>query len=47
LRDAGIPSTTTVVTDWDVPLLSEDFDGSMSAIHAQAETLAQELAATP
>ncbi len=32
--------TTKPVTDWDVPMLSEDFAGSVAAIHARAEELA-------
>lgn len=33
------------VTEWDVPMLSEDFAGSMRTIHAKAEALAADLGA--
>lgn len=38
---------TGVMREWDVPLLSEDFDGSMQAIHAHAQELAKELISSP
>lgn len=34
--------TRDAITEWDVPLLSEDFEGSMTAIHVLAERLASE-----
>jgi protein-tyrosine-phosphatase len=40
---ADLP-TDRRVTDWDVPLLSENFVGSMAALHERAESLARELA---
>lgn len=39
---ATIPASTSM-HEWDVPMLSEDFDGSMRAIHARAEALAVDL----
>ena len=41
---ATIP-TDGPVTEWDVPMLSEDFDGSMEAIHRKAEALAADMGA--
>jgi protein-tyrosine-phosphatase len=38
--------TTVPIKEWDVPLLSEDFEASMRAIHTHAERLAAELADT-
>jgi len=32
--------TDQAMTEWDVPMLSEDFHGSMQAIHAEAEAMA-------
>lgn len=40
---ADIP-TDKQITDWNAPLLSEDFSASMNAIHAHAEALANQLA---
>lgn len=39
---SGIP-TARPVTEWEVPLLSEDLRGSMRAIHERAEELAESL----
>ncbi len=33
-----------VITEWDAPMLSDDFTGSLDAIHHHAEALARELA---
>lgn len=33
--------TSKPVTEWNVPMLSEDFDGSVQAIHSAAEALAE------
>lgn len=41
-RDA-IP-TTEPIREWDVPMLSEDFEAALQAIHERAEALALELA---
>ncbi len=38
-----IPTDKPIV-DWTTPLLSEDFSGAMTAIHANAEALAAQLA---
>lgn len=35
--------TTKAITEWDVPMLSNDFPASMRAIHAHAEALADDL----
>ncbi len=32
------------ITEWDVPLISQDLQGSLQAIHGHAESLARELA---
>ncbi len=40
---AAIPTDGPII-EWDVPLLSEDFEGSMRGIHIHAESLAAELA---
>jgi Low molecular weight phosphotyrosine protein phosphatase len=39
-----IPTENTVI-EWDVPLLTDDFPGSMAAIHQLAESLAADLGA--
>lgn len=39
----AIPTHKTV-TEWSVPMLSDDFSGSMNAIYEHAEALAAELA---
>lgn len=39
---SSIPADQAII-EWDVPLLSEDFDASMRAIHHNAEALAAEL----
>jgi protein-tyrosine-phosphatase len=39
-----IPTDNTVI-EWDVPLLTDDFSGSMEAIHQLAESLAAHLGA--
>lgn len=41
--DRGTIPTDGPVTEWNVPLLSEDFHGSMRAIHRHAEQLARDL----
>ncbi len=38
----SIPATKPIL-EWDVPMLSEDFNGAMTAIHANAEAFAAEL----
>lgn len=38
--------TSGPVTEWDVPMLSEDFAGSVQAIHAAAEQMATSWTAT-
>jgi hypothetical protein len=38
----SIPTDKSII-EWDVPLLSEDFMGSMQAIHDHAEGLADQL----
>ena len=40
----SIPTTKAMI-EWDVPMLSEDFTGSVDAIHDHAEALAVDLAA--
>jgi hypothetical protein len=40
---SSIPTEKTVI-EWDVPLLTEDFAGSTSALHELAESLARTLA---
>jgi len=40
---ASIP-TDKAIEAWDVPMLSDDFDGAMVAIHGRAEQLAASLA---
>lgn len=40
--DHGDIPTDTIV-EWDVPMLSDDFEGSMNAIYAHAEQLAHSL----
>lgn len=35
--------TTNVITEWDVPMLSEDFPATVHAIHERAEALAADL----
>jgi protein-tyrosine-phosphatase len=35
--------TTKAVTDWDVPLLTDDFSASIAALHQLAESLARSL----
>ncbi len=39
-----IPTKKPII-EWDVPMLSDDLPGSMSAIHNRVEALAAELAA--
>jgi protein-tyrosine-phosphatase len=41
--DRSMIPTTKPVVDWDVPLLTEDFQGSVTAIHELAENLARNL----
>ncbi|MDH3194171.1 MAG: hypothetical protein OEY55_02185 [Acidimicrobiia bacterium] len=40
---AEIPTDKSII-EWDVPMLSDDLPGSMSAIHDRVEALAAELA---
>ena len=42
--DVGSIPTNKTIEAWDVPLLSEDFEGAMLAIHGHAEDLAASLA---
>ncbi len=42
--DRGAIPTDRQVTEWDVPLLSEDFSGSLRAVRDHAEALAASLA---
>ena len=42
--DRSVIPTDKTMTEWDVPLLTDDFSGSMAAIHELAEALAQSLA---
>lgn len=42
--EPGTIPTEGAVIEWHVPMLSEDFDGSMGAIHREAEALAADLA---
>lgn len=44
--DHGDIPTDKPISDWDVPMLSEDFAGSMAGIYAKAEAFAAELAGT-
>ncbi len=43
--DLGDVPTDKPIIEWDVPMLSDDLPGSMSAIHEHVEALATELAA--
>lgn len=43
--ELGSIPTSKPVTEWDVPMLSDDFGGCMSAIHAHTEQLAASIAA--
>lgn len=41
--DPGTIPTPKPITEWNVPMLSDDFDGSVNAIYRKAEALADEL----
>ena len=43
--DHNMIPTAKTITEWDVPMLSDDFPASMHAIHQFAESLATELSA--
>ncbi len=41
--DPALIPTDDPIESWDVPMLSQDFDGSMRGIHARAEALVERL----